>query len=151
MKLWLEATKRIKIERKIIYSFCLQEEAWKKKLAEEERLKAEREKKKLEMKKKIAEEIEKLKQLEEEKTAKLKLAQSFEPKQPSITPQHEQTPPVPVPEEPKISLKSKCMIEQMKLQKEKEEMKGRKANRKCYFQKYCRPMTTHCPIIVIIK
>ena len=49
------------------------------------------------MKKKIAEEIEKLKQLEEEKTAKLKLAQSFEPKQPSITPQHEQAPPVPEP------------------------------------------------------
>ena len=117
----MEATKRKTIERKIIYSFCLQEEAWKKKLAEEERLKAEREKKKLEMKKKIAEEIEKLKQLEEEKTAKLKLAQSFEPKQPSITPQHEQAPPVP--EEPKISLKSKCMIEQMKLQKEKEEMR----------------------------
>merc|ERR1712024_99016 len=99
---------RLKMEQKLqeeLKKIREKEEAWKKKLAEEERLKAEREKKKLEMKKKIAEEIEKLKQLEEEKTAKLKLAQSFDPKQPSITPQHEQAPPVP--EEPKISLKSK--------------------------------------------
>ena len=78
-------------------------------------------KEKEEMKKQIAEEIERIKKLEEEQKAKQmekdKLVAAAS--QQETKPKEETTSPV----DPQISYQSKCLIEKLRLDKEKEEMR----------------------------
>ena len=127
----------------LILMYFLQEEAWKRKLAEEEKLRLEREKKKEEMKKKIAEELEKLKKLEEEQAAKQKKLDEEQAAKEKLQETEKTSQPVVLPikqEESQLSIKGKCLIEQLRLEKEKEEMRikseeARKARERREFAK----------------
>ena len=71
------------------------------------------------MKKMIAEEIERIKKLEEEQKAK-QIAKEKQEQESKAKEQEAQ-----IPKDPQISFQSKCLIETIRLEKEKEEMRIR--------------------------
>jgi hypothetical protein len=83
-------------------------------VAEQERLRMERQAKKEAMKKKIAEEIERIKKLEKEQAEKHKAVEEQKAKTEVKKPDEL---------EPKLSAKSQCLIDTFRLEKEREEMR----------------------------
>ena len=118
-----ESRKRVKVAKiqEELKRLKAEEEAWKKKVAEEEKKRLERQKKKEEMKKQIAEEIERIKKLEEEQKAKQMEKDKLVTAAQQETKPKEETTSSPV--DPQISFQSKCLLEKLRLDKEKEEMR----------------------------